>query len=194
VLLAFLVGAVAGAAVALLYAPATGREVREFLGDRPAKAASDQGRLRTGDRGGAGVSTWATVFLGIIAVTTLLTAITQIILLVAAAALVRRVTKLVDDFDREVRPILGTSAASPVTRRAWRLWPSRRSSAPISDCRRRREGRADAREPAVDDSEYLEGRQRADAGHPRRHVSAIAPSSAASRAAGRKTTKRSSSR
>ena len=34
VMLAFLVGAVAGAAVALLYAPATGREVREFLGDK----------------------------------------------------------------------------------------------------------------------------------------------------------------
>ena len=33
-LLAFLVGAVAGVAVALLYAPATGREVREFLGDK----------------------------------------------------------------------------------------------------------------------------------------------------------------
>jgi gas vesicle protein len=34
VLLAFLVGAVAGAAVALLYAPATGRETREFLNEK----------------------------------------------------------------------------------------------------------------------------------------------------------------
>ncbi len=34
VLLAFLAGAVAGAAVALLYAPATGEETREFLGER----------------------------------------------------------------------------------------------------------------------------------------------------------------
>ena len=34
VLLAFLVGAVAGAAVALLYAPAAGRETREFLGEK----------------------------------------------------------------------------------------------------------------------------------------------------------------
>lgn len=34
VMLAFLVGAVAGAAVALLYAPAAGRETREFLGER----------------------------------------------------------------------------------------------------------------------------------------------------------------
>ena len=33
-MLAFLVGTVAGAAVALLYAPATGRETREFLGEK----------------------------------------------------------------------------------------------------------------------------------------------------------------
>jgi gas vesicle protein len=33
-MLAFLLGAVSGAAVALLYAPATGRETREFLGDK----------------------------------------------------------------------------------------------------------------------------------------------------------------
>jgi gas vesicle protein len=41
VLLAFLVGAVAGAAVALLYAPATGKETREFLGDK-AREAQDR--------------------------------------------------------------------------------------------------------------------------------------------------------
>ncbi len=34
VMLAFLIGAVAGAAVALLYAPATGKETRDFLGER----------------------------------------------------------------------------------------------------------------------------------------------------------------
>jgi gas vesicle protein len=34
VMLAFLVGAVAGAAVALLYAPASGQETREFLGEK----------------------------------------------------------------------------------------------------------------------------------------------------------------
>ena len=34
VMLAFLVGAVAGAAGALLYAPATGRETREFVGEK----------------------------------------------------------------------------------------------------------------------------------------------------------------
>jgi gas vesicle protein len=34
ILLAFILGAVSGAALALLYAPATGRETREYLGDR----------------------------------------------------------------------------------------------------------------------------------------------------------------
>lgn len=34
VLLAFILGAVSGAAVALLYAPASGRETREFLGEK----------------------------------------------------------------------------------------------------------------------------------------------------------------
>jgi len=34
VLLAFVAGAVAGAAVALLFAPATGEETREFIGQR----------------------------------------------------------------------------------------------------------------------------------------------------------------
>jgi gas vesicle protein len=50
VVLAFLIGAVTGAAVALLYAPATGVETREFLGekaregrDRAVKAA-ERGR------------------------------------------------------------------------------------------------------------------------------------------------------
>lgn len=34
VLLAFVVGGIAGAAVALLFAPATGEETRDFLGQR----------------------------------------------------------------------------------------------------------------------------------------------------------------
>jgi len=38
ILLAFILGAVSGAAVALLYAPATGRETREYLGDRAGEA------------------------------------------------------------------------------------------------------------------------------------------------------------
>lgn len=50
VLLAFVLGAVSGAAVALLYAPATGRETREYLGEKAregrerAVAAADKGR------------------------------------------------------------------------------------------------------------------------------------------------------
>ena len=46
-LLAFLVGAAAGAAVALLYAPASGRETRERLGAKAregARRASDAAR------------------------------------------------------------------------------------------------------------------------------------------------------
>jgi gas vesicle protein len=38
VLLAFILGAVSGAAVALLYAPAPGRETREYLGERAREA------------------------------------------------------------------------------------------------------------------------------------------------------------
>jgi gas vesicle protein len=34
ILLAFILGAVSGAAVALLYAPASGNETREYLGDK----------------------------------------------------------------------------------------------------------------------------------------------------------------
>jgi gas vesicle protein len=47
VLLAFLVGAAAGAAVALLYAPQSGRETREKLGERAregARRATDAAR------------------------------------------------------------------------------------------------------------------------------------------------------
>ena len=48
--MAFLLGAVSGAAVALLYAPATGRETREYLGERAregrerATAMAEKGR------------------------------------------------------------------------------------------------------------------------------------------------------
>ncbi len=44
ILLAFILGAVSGAAVALLYAPAAGRETREFLGDK-----AREGRDRAGE-------------------------------------------------------------------------------------------------------------------------------------------------
>ena len=38
ILLAFLLGAVSGAAVALLYAPATGRETREYVSEKAREA------------------------------------------------------------------------------------------------------------------------------------------------------------
>ena len=44
ILLAFLLGAVSGAAVALLFAPATGEETREYLGQK-----ARQGRERAAD-------------------------------------------------------------------------------------------------------------------------------------------------
>jgi len=49
ILLAFLVGAAAGAAVALLYAPAPGRETRERLGEK-----ARDGARRAGDAARAG--------------------------------------------------------------------------------------------------------------------------------------------
>ena len=50
ILLAFILGAVSGAAVALLYAPASGREPREYLGEKAregkerANQAAERGR------------------------------------------------------------------------------------------------------------------------------------------------------
>ena len=52
ILLAFLLGAVSGAAVALLYAPASGRDTRDYLGeraregrDRASEAAAKAGQM-----------------------------------------------------------------------------------------------------------------------------------------------------
>jgi gas vesicle protein len=49
VLLAFLVGALSGAAVALLYAPKSGRETRDFLGEK-----AREGRARAADAAAKG--------------------------------------------------------------------------------------------------------------------------------------------
>jgi len=49
ILLAFLLGAVSGAAVAMLYAPASGRETREYLGER-----AREGRDRATEIAGKG--------------------------------------------------------------------------------------------------------------------------------------------
>ncbi len=52
------------------------------------------------------MSTWATVFLGIIAMATLVTAILQVVLLVAGYQLVRRIGRFVAVLEQDVRPIL----------------------------------------------------------------------------------------
>jgi gas vesicle protein len=49
VLLAFLVGALSGAAVALLYAPKSGRETRDYLGEK-----AREGRARAADAAAKG--------------------------------------------------------------------------------------------------------------------------------------------
>ena len=50
------------------------------------------------------MSVWAEVFLGIIAVSTLATSVMQIGLILAAGRLARRLTGLVDQTERELRP------------------------------------------------------------------------------------------
>lgn len=50
ILLAFLLGAVSGAAVALLYAPASGKETRDFLGER-----AREGKARAAEAAAKGV-------------------------------------------------------------------------------------------------------------------------------------------
>jgi hypothetical protein len=51
------------------------------------------------------VSRWTEIFLGIIALATLATAVVQIAVLVAAGRLARRVDRLVDQAERELRPL-----------------------------------------------------------------------------------------
>jgi hypothetical protein len=53
------------------------------------------------------VNTWSVVFLGIIAAATLATAIIQIAVIVAAGRLARRVERLADELEREVKPLFG---------------------------------------------------------------------------------------
>jgi hypothetical protein len=57
------------------------------------------------------VNGWAVFFLGVIAVATLGTAIVQVGLVVYAGRLARRLTKMVDDVDRELKPLLGSANA-----------------------------------------------------------------------------------
>jgi hypothetical protein len=53
------------------------------------------------------VTDWAAIFLGVIAVATLATAIAQIGVLVAASRLARRLETLLDRFEQEAKPIFG---------------------------------------------------------------------------------------
>ena len=53
------------------------------------------------------MSTWANVFLGIIAVATLTIAIVQIGVVVAAGRLARRIDTLAEQFERDVKPLFG---------------------------------------------------------------------------------------
>jgi len=53
------------------------------------------------------VSGWTDVFLGVIALATLATAIMQIAVLVAAGRLARRMERFVDRADQELKPIIG---------------------------------------------------------------------------------------
>jgi hypothetical protein len=52
-------------------------------------------------------SPWTDVFLGIIAVATLAIAITQIAVIVAAGRVARRLERIADEFEREIKPIFG---------------------------------------------------------------------------------------
>ena len=53
------------------------------------------------------MNTWSQIFLGVIAVATLATAIVQVGLLVAAGLLARRLARLVDQVEREIKPVFG---------------------------------------------------------------------------------------
>jgi len=53
------------------------------------------------------VSVWGEVFLGIIAVTSLVTAIVQVSMLLAAGRLVKRLSQLTEQVEQELKPIFG---------------------------------------------------------------------------------------
>jgi hypothetical protein len=53
------------------------------------------------------VSRWTDVFLGVMAVATLATAIVQIAVIVAAGRMARRVERLVNQFEQDVKPLFG---------------------------------------------------------------------------------------
>ena len=50
---------------------------------------------------------WRDVFLGVIAVATLAIAVAQIGVIIAAGLMARRVARMVDQIEREVKPLFG---------------------------------------------------------------------------------------
>ena len=134
VMLAFLVGAVAGAAAALLFAPASGEETREYLGQKAREGRAKARRCgRSGPRGlrrqkeqltsavdrgreafqqareqgrTAGVSPTAEVLLGVIAVAVAVMAIVQVGAIIAGLRVARRVEKIATDLETGVKPLL----------------------------------------------------------------------------------------
>jgi hypothetical protein len=57
------------------------------------------------------VTVWADVFLGIIAVATLATAVIQIAVIVIAGRAMRQVSDAVDRFEQDIRPLIGHATA-----------------------------------------------------------------------------------
>jgi hypothetical protein len=53
------------------------------------------------------VTIWSEVFLGVIAVASLATAIVQIAVIIVAGRAARRVSQLADQFERDIRPLFG---------------------------------------------------------------------------------------
>ena len=140
VLLAFIAGAAVGAAVALLFAPATGEQTRDYLGQRAregrerATEAARQGRellnrqrdnishgLRARPRAAAirrsrasahgGAGRVNDVFLGTIAAAVLVMAVIQVAAIVLAARAARRVGDAMARLEQDVRPIVANLQA-----------------------------------------------------------------------------------
>ena len=135
VMLAFVFGALTGAAVALLFAPATGEETREYLGQKAregkAKAArrwkgrefyrasGNVARRRARPRGvpaGArarrpGVTETGELFLGIIALAVVVMAAIQVAAIIAGLRLARRVDALAAQIDQELKPLIANLTA-----------------------------------------------------------------------------------
>ena len=136
-MVAFIAGAIAGAAVALLFAPATGEETRDYLGQRAregkdrATEAARQGReilnkqrenLTTAfdrareqftarARRGRTRDTTRETFLGLIALGVLAMAAGQVVAFVMAMRATRRMSETLNRVERDLRPIVANVQA-----------------------------------------------------------------------------------